>query len=148
MKAISIRQPWASLIMGTVRRPGFGIKNVENRTWSTDYRGPLLIHAAKTFGRAEREDAEIMNLDPTFDYPLGYLIGLVGLAGCRMHNSDIDDVLSPWHNPGCYGLYLAGPPRPLAEPIPYKGQLGLFEVPDSIIGRKRWFINPTMETPQ
>jgi len=41
MKAILIRQPWAWLIV-------HGYKDVENRTWSTKYRGPILIHAGKT----------------------------------------------------------------------------------------------------
>jgi len=42
MKAISIQQPWAWLIVK-------GIKSIENRTWKCGYRGPLLIHAGKTF---------------------------------------------------------------------------------------------------
>ena len=37
-RALSIRQPWAWLILN-------GYKDLENRTWRTDYRGPLLIHA-------------------------------------------------------------------------------------------------------
>src|SRR5258707_9619527 len=41
MKALSIRQPWAWLIVT-------GHKDVENRTWTTKYRGPLLIHASVT----------------------------------------------------------------------------------------------------
>ena len=41
MKAISIRQPWAWLIV-------HGYKDVENRTWATKHRGPILIHAGKT----------------------------------------------------------------------------------------------------
>jgi hypothetical protein len=40
MKVISIRQPWASLIV-------IGAKDVENRTWPTRYRGPVLIHASQ-----------------------------------------------------------------------------------------------------
>ena len=40
MKAISLWQPWATLI-------AIGAKTYETRSWSTDYRGPLLIHAAK-----------------------------------------------------------------------------------------------------
>jgi hypothetical protein len=40
MKIISIRQPWASLIVS-------GIKDIENRTWPTRYRGPVLIHASQ-----------------------------------------------------------------------------------------------------
>ncbi len=39
MKALSIIQPWASLI-------ATGIKDVENRTWRTNYRGEFLIHAS------------------------------------------------------------------------------------------------------
>ncbi len=41
MRALTIRQPWAWAIT-------CGLKRVENRTWSTNYRGPLLIHAGKT----------------------------------------------------------------------------------------------------
>lgn len=40
MKALTIRQPWASLI-------ALGVKTIETRSWSTSYRGPLAIHAAK-----------------------------------------------------------------------------------------------------
>lgn len=39
MKALSLRQPWASLV-------ALGVKTVETRSWSTSYRGPLAIHAA------------------------------------------------------------------------------------------------------
>lgn len=40
MKALTIRQPWASLIAA-------GVKTIETRSWSTEYRGPLAIHAGK-----------------------------------------------------------------------------------------------------
>jgi hypothetical protein len=40
MKALSIRQPWASLIVA-------GYKDIENRSWRTSYRGPVLIHSAQ-----------------------------------------------------------------------------------------------------
>lgn len=40
MKALTIRQPWASLI-------AHGVKTIETRSWSTKYRGPLAIHAGK-----------------------------------------------------------------------------------------------------
>lgn len=38
MKALSIRQPWASFII-------WGLKDVENRSWPTEYGGPFLVHA-------------------------------------------------------------------------------------------------------
>lgn len=40
MKAISIKQPWASLIVS-------GLKDIENRSWKTNFRGRVLIHAGK-----------------------------------------------------------------------------------------------------
>lgn len=45
MKALSIKQPWADLIVE-------GLKPIENRTWITFHRGPLLIHASKVFDTA------------------------------------------------------------------------------------------------
>jgi hypothetical protein len=46
MKAITIKQPWASLIV-------HGIKDIENRSWKTNYRGKILIHAAAKPARIE-----------------------------------------------------------------------------------------------
>lgn len=40
MKALTLHQPWASLI-------ALGVKTIETRSWSTRYRGPLAIHASK-----------------------------------------------------------------------------------------------------
>lgn len=48
MKALSIRQPWAWAIVNAGKR-------VENRTWETRYRGPILIHAAKGVTKREYE---------------------------------------------------------------------------------------------
>ena len=41
MKALTIQQPWASVIT-------MGVKTIETRSWSTKYRGPLAIHAGLT----------------------------------------------------------------------------------------------------
>lgn len=43
MKGLTLTQPWATLIAA-------GAKRIETRSWSTDYRGPLAIHAAKGLG--------------------------------------------------------------------------------------------------
>lgn len=51
MKALSVCQPWAHAILALG-------KNVENRSWPTSYRGPLLIHASKTKAFYDREDAD------------------------------------------------------------------------------------------
>lgn len=50
MKALSIRQPWAWLIVN-------GFKDIENRSWHTKYRGPVLIHASKGLTRKEYDEA-------------------------------------------------------------------------------------------
>jgi hypothetical protein len=53
MKILSLRQPWAHLVVS-------GTKDIENRTWSTNYRGPFLVHASlnidKDAGREQRLD--------------------------------------------------------------------------------------------
>lgn len=90
MKALSLLQPWATLVV-------IGAKQIETRSWSTAYRGPLLIHASK--GRA----GEIFAHEPSFkkyipdfkQLPFGYIIGKVTLTdvvrigtGMLSHTSD------------------------------------------------------------
>ena len=50
MKAITLIQPWATLV-------AIGEKKIETRSWTTDYRGPLAIHAAKGMPAAARDAA-------------------------------------------------------------------------------------------
>lgn len=140
MKALSIRQPWASLIM----KAG---KSIENRNWPTKYRGRILVHAAKGMTRDEHEDAidfavQAIRADPhnagvpetrtlrelgfAFEnLQRGGIIGSVEIVDC-VTCSD-----SPWFM-GHYGFVLRDP-RPLPF-VPYRGQLGFFDVPESIIG--------------
>jgi hypothetical protein len=112
MKALTIRQPWGSLIVA-------GAKTVENRSWRTNYRGPLLIHAGVRLDPVEGwRVAEVAKLG---DIPRGALIGVVEVVGC-VRNSP-----SRWARPGQWHWELANP-RPLPTPIPLRGRLGLFEV--------------------
>ena len=86
MKAMSIYQPWATLVV-------IGAKKFETRSWSTKYRGPLLIHATKDFPR----DRQRIGNEPIFYHatnkmskfwhvggyaPGGNIIGRVELVGC------------------------------------------------------------------
>lgn len=48
MKVLTLTQPWASLV-------AMGAKRIETRSWDTDHRGPLAIHAAKNFPREAKE---------------------------------------------------------------------------------------------
>lgn len=118
MNAISIKQPWASLIIS-------GQKPVENRTWRPPpgiIGMPLLIHASK------RPDRHATVQVPTGTMPLGFVIGSVIVTGWE-HARERKDVWST--GPICW---LLRDPRP-CEPFPATGQLGIFtiEPPDGII---------------
>jgi hypothetical protein len=76
MKILSVRQPWASLIVS-------GVKDVENRTWPTKYRGPVLIHSSRrvddvTSGDIERRFGVL--LPP--ELPLGGIVGMTEIVDC------------------------------------------------------------------
>ena len=123
MIALSIRQPWANLIL----KAG---KDIENRCWPTKFRGRILIHAAKGCTHAELEDAlyfaaEACGTRYTVDLktiPRGGVIGSVEIIDC------VSASTSPWFV-GEFGFALRDPqPLPFT---PWKGQLGFFDVPDS-----------------
>ena len=116
MKALSIRQPWADAII-------WHGKDVENRSWPTRYRGPVLIHAAKAWGKAERadlafvEDMTATKLEDTDRPLLGGIIGRAEIVDC------VEAMDSRWFF-GPYGFVLRN-----AEALPFqpcRGALGFF----------------------
>jgi hypothetical protein len=113
MKALTIHQPWASLIIT-------GEKTLENRGWRTKYRGPLLIHASQTIAPTRM----------AFDLPRGVLLGIVDLIDCV----PLADVAGqPFaEGPICWKL---ANPRPFSRPIPLRGKMGVFDVPDELLPR-------------
>ena len=129
MKALSLKQPWATVIVQ-------GIKPIENRKWSTSYRGPLLIHASKNW---DKEGAqwivdhfpELKELINWTNHLKGKIIGQVEMVNCVRHYN------SEWFF-GPYGLVfeLAHEFYP-EQAIPYKGELRIFEVSDLIKIPKR-----------
>jgi len=125
MKALSVRQPWAYLIVT-------GEKPVENRSWSSSYFGPLLIHAALTpdpeGARWVREHFPKIKLPPLGELTYGAIMGSV-----RMLGGSWTDESSPWFT-GPYG-FIFDRAQIFPAPIPYKGQLGFFEVPEGVLRR-------------
>ncbi|SCX40619.1 ASCH domain-containing protein [Nitrosospira sp. Nsp1] len=121
MKALSIRQPWAWLILHAG-------KDIENRSWSTKLRGRVLIHAAKGMTKDEYLMVSlcIAEMLPVFDLPSfkqlerGGIIGSVEIVDCVTRSK------SPWFF-GRYGFVLRNP-KPLPF-TPWRGQLGFFNVP-------------------
>ncbi len=126
MKALSIRQPWAWLIVHAG-------KDIENRSRRSHYTGPLLIHASATMTKAEYQDCLFFCCGmphfgnwwlPAYDVlreQCGGIVGQVEMTGC-VTKSD-----SPWFV-GDFGYVLTK-----AAPLPFrpcKGQLSFFEVED------------------
>lgn len=125
MKALSIRQPWAWLII-------HGGKDIENRSWHTKFRGRFLVHASASCTRKEWGEAVAFALEagiikhpaevpPINELWLGGIVGSVELV------DSVDTSDSPWYM-GQKGFVLRDP-----KPLPftsYKGRLGFFDVPE------------------
>ena len=82
MKVLTIKQPWASLIMS-------GYKEYEFRSWKTNYRGPLLIHA----GRAIDKEA-VVRLAKYLpeELPKGKILGQVYIVNCIKCDDDFKNM--------------------------------------------------------
>lgn len=158
MKALTITQPWATLV-------AIGAKRIETRSWATSYRGALAIHAGAGLGpvggRTGLHDLAFSDPDGYFyqalkranvfcidDLPRGAIVATCELIDCVPSEKVMavfgayapEDVARGrvfWpltdqelafgdYSPGRYAWLLADV-RPLAEPIPAKGALGLWE---------------------
>jgi len=157
MKAITLTQPWATLV-------AIGAKRIETRSWGTRYRGELGIHAAKTFPEYARErffnwefseslkEAGILHLD---DLPLGCMLSICNLDDCARickvangvelvpsleeHPKFLHDLSNTWRYPLSDKEMIFGDYRPgrygwmlsnnrqLPAPIPVRGMMGLWE---------------------
>lgn len=130
MKALSLWQPWASLVV-------LGLKQYETRSWKTAYRGTLVIHAAKTWN----DDLLIdwnrfqLNAGRRFDVPRGVALGTVDLIDIcpveilltQLGFRYSDEFYFGNYSPGRYAWKLANPIL-FAEPIPCAGHQRLWEV--------------------
>jgi len=131
MKAITIMQPWASLI-------AVGAKTIETRSWKTNYRGPIAIHASARMnseGKRLIKESEWLTLSgytvkPCI--PLGCVIATTDLVDCcttehlRRRIIDVREFRLGNFNAGRYGWILENV-RPLTVPVPAKGNLGIWE---------------------
>lgn len=108
MKVLSIKQPWAWLIV-------YGGKDIENRTWQTKYRGKFLVHASASL---DKDAVYRFHNDLPLDLDFGGIIGEVELVDVVTNHS------SKWFE-GPFGFVLKNP-RPLKY-IPLKGKLNFFD---------------------
>lgn len=143
MKCLSIRNPWAWAII----RPDLThsahrqqciehgiVKDVENRSWPTKVRGRIAVHVSASMTVEEYQFASrfIAKIVPSCDIPTlknlrimcGHIIGTVEVVDSVRHHG------SPWYM-GDHAHVLA---RPIpCDPVPYKGRLGYFDIPDGLI---------------
>lgn len=136
MKAISLWQPWATLI-------AIGVKRYETRSWPTTHRGLIAIHAAKSnAGSLYCRHTPIATALRREGYggfsalPLGSIVAVGQLVGCVRVES-IRDRLSPDEREfgnfgdGRWAWELSGV-RALAKLVPFRGAQGLFVVPKEV----------------
>jgi len=151
MKALTLTQPWATLV-------AIGAKRIETRSWNTQYRGPLAIHAAKGFP----ETAQFLCFKEPFrglliqkysficggemyfgkhKFPLGCIVATCNLTRIDSIKKDYDLYIT--RNERAFGDYSEGrfawileDIKPLDTPIPAKGSLGLWN----------WIENVSTET--
>jgi hypothetical protein len=145
MKALTLTQPWAALVV-------IGAKAIETRDWWTSFRGQILITASKKWP----VDCKQLCLTPPFstalgvnegglvpDLPLGYALGVVDLVECFKFDAETERKIRRRSELGTlppfeadFGDYSAGRSgfvfkneRLLPDPVPCKGALGLWDVP-------------------
>lgn len=125
-RALSVKQPWADAIL-------HGTKRVENRGWTSPAYGLgwLWLHAPAAYDRAGAQWMRDRGLHkPELGAPLGAMIGLVRVVALRRADERPDD---PWaFGPWCWVIDRV---IALEEPIPCKGALSLWEVPDDVLAR-------------
>lgn len=118
MRVLSIRQPWAWLIVN-------GYKDIENRKWPTLERGQVSIHAGKVMTHEEYLDAvrfcARLGVGVPMEHTLerGGIVGFAYLCGCVKKSE------SRWFT-GPYGFKFRN-----AWPLPFQpcqGQLGFFDL--------------------
>ena len=122
MKALTIKQPWASLITE-------GYKKYEFRSWKTNYRGKILIHSGLSLEKDMQERFKDYNLD----YQLGYIIGEEEIVDCILVDEKFNEELRNI-DPIVYGrsnhvenyAWKLENIKKYDNPIPCKGKLGLW----------------------
>lgn len=163
MRALTLTQPWASLVAG-------GAKRIETRSWKTRYRGPLAIHAAKGLGglpdeQTERGLAELCHSEPfesalaeiirptfaTGELPRGAFVAVAELVdivptarinfAMTVVGIDLPEEIERERAFGNYAVgrfaWILDRVRPLSAPLPFSGSLGLRRLDDELSARLR-----------
>ena len=132
MKCLSVSQPFADLIIS-------GKKTIELRNWNTNFRGEFLIHAPI---RIKTKDCKRLKISKKM--VTGAIVGKATLHDVKKYNSTNEIIKEQKHHHAAkdvpnkkYGFVLKNA-KSFRIPIPWKGQLGFFEVelPKTVIKNK------------
>jgi len=137
IKALSLWQPWASLMAR-------GVKIDETRHWSTNYRGPMAVHAAKTLdlaGAPDRLCASALGIDWLTALPRGAVVAIADLVNVRpaaeaAKSATRGNLTAGNFTPGRVAWRFENI-RPLLEPIPLVGRQEIYnwDPPEDIFSR-------------
>ena len=129
MKVLSIKEPFASLIC-------YGIKKIETRSWKTNYRGEIYIHASLAKYKIDNDKKEKINFllkDKDLNY--GMIICKAKLIDCIYVDDDFVNKIKLNENEYLCGYYSIGryawvleDIEVLDEKIPVKGHLGIWNL--------------------
>lgn len=142
MKFISLWEPWASFVAR-------GFKQWETRSWKTEYRGPLAIHAAQTTEelwsyRFKLLDAGVISShdDPDDfpkedkDWPLGCIVAVCRLADCipteKVRPTQMERALGNY-SPKRYAWILED--IKAVKPVAFRGAQGIRDLPAEVEAR-------------
>lgn len=123
MKVLTLKQPWATLVAE-------GIKKYEFRSWKTNYRGKILIHAGTGIDKKELEKFKDLNLE----FPSKRILAEVEIEDCLELNDELNKKIIAEKNIADGSKYRTGYAWKLTNPkkINYdkevKGQLGLWNI--------------------
>jgi hypothetical protein len=132
MKTLTVKQPWLQLLAE-------GIKDVENRTWHTKYRGPIALHAGKTDDPDAYHHpaaAEAFTTDDRIrrhrvqDLPRGFIVAAGELVDAHSYRTCLQPdgtMCSAWADPGAVHWVIRDVVK-LDEPMTWPGSLGLREL--------------------
>lgn len=123
LKVLTLKQPWATLVAE-------GIKKYEFRSWKTNYRGKVLIHAGAGIDKKEMENFKNLNLK----FPSKRILAEVELEDCLELNDELNKKIIAEKNIAYGSKYRTGYAWKLtnSKKINYdkeiKGQLGLWNI--------------------
>ena len=125
MKVLTVKQPWADLIVS-------GVKDIENRTWRTNYRGRILIHSAQSVTPREELRAYPLpalrravgqSCESGDEYLTSSIIGSVEITDCVMNHP------SEWAEQGVWNWVLSNPQKYDVPIKNVRGKLSIWDYP-------------------